>query len=187
MQTLKMSPRRKRWRIPVLGVEPARNVAEEARKKGVPTIAKFFGLDTARDLQTAGQQAELIVANNVLAHVPDLRDFVAGLKLALKPRGIITVEFPHLLRLMDENQFDTIYHEHLSYFSFCTAEEIFRKHRLTVFDVEEIQTHGGSGLTRDVGLAGMLAAARIARVAPVSREMILNFVSQHSLGLPKSY
>ncbi len=130
--------------IPVLGVEPARNVAEEARKKGVPTISKFFGLDTARDLQTAGQQAELIVANNVLAHVPDLKDFVAGLKLALKPRGIITVEFPHLLRLMNENQFDTIYHEHLSYFSFCTAEEIFRKHGLTVFDVEEIQTHGGS-------------------------------------------
>jgi 2-polyprenyl-3-methyl-5-hydroxy-6-metoxy-1,4-benzoquinol methylase len=130
--------------IPVLGVEPAQNVAEVARKRGIPTISKFFGLDTARGLQTGGQQADLIVANNVLAHVPDLKDFVAGLKLALKPRGTITVEFPHLLRLMEENQFDTIYHEHFSYFSFCTSEEIFRKHGLTVFDVEEIQTHGGS-------------------------------------------
>lgn len=130
--------------IGVLGVEPAQNVAEAARKNGIPTMSKFFGLDAARDLQTAGQQADLIVANNVLAHVPDLKDFVAGLNLALKPRGIITVEFPHLLRLMNEIQFDTIYHEHFSYFSFCTSEEIFRKHGLTVFDVEQIQTHGGS-------------------------------------------
>jgi len=130
--------------IPVLGVEPAQNVAEVARKKGVPTISKFFGVETARDLQTSGQQADLIVANNVLAHVPDLKDFVSGLKIALKPQGVITVELPHLLRLMDENQFDTIYHEHFSYFSFCTAAEIFRKHGLTVFDVEQMQTHGGS-------------------------------------------
>jgi len=130
--------------IPVLGVEPARNVAEAARKKAIRTVSKFFGLETARELQAAGQQADLIVANNVLAHVPDIRDFVAGLKLALKPRGIITAEFPHLFRLIEGNQFDTIYHEHFSYFSFSTAEEIFRKHGFRVFDVEEIPTHGGS-------------------------------------------
>jgi SAM-dependent methyltransferase len=130
--------------VPVLGVEPARNVAEAARMKGIRTVSKFFGLDTARGLEAAGQQADLIVANNVLAHVPDLRDFLAGLKLALKPCGIITAEFPHLLQLIEGNQFDTIYHEHFSYFSFCTSEEIFRKQGLTVFDVEEIQTHGGS-------------------------------------------
>ncbi len=130
--------------IPVLGIEPARNVAEAARKKGIPTISKFFGVQTARELLAAGQQADLIVANNVLAHVPDLRDFVAGLKLALKPSGIVTVEFPHLLRLIAGNQFDTIYHEHFSYFSFSTAEEIFRKHGFSVFDVEEMPTHGGS-------------------------------------------
>src|SRR5882762_5054497 len=130
--------------IPVLGVEPAQNVAEVARRRGIPTIAKFFGLDIARGFQAAGQQADLIVANNVLAHVPDLKDFVAGLKLALKPRGTITVEFPHLLRLMDENQFDTIYHEHFSYFSLMSAERIFTAHGLTLFDVEEMWTHGGS-------------------------------------------
>jgi 2-polyprenyl-3-methyl-5-hydroxy-6-metoxy-1,4-benzoquinol methylase len=130
--------------IPVLGVEPARNVAEAAVKKGIPTVSKFFGLETARELQAAGQQADLIVANNVLAHVPDIRDFVAGLKLALKPSGIVTVEFPDLFRLIAGNQFDTIYHEHFSYFSFSTAEEIFRKHGFRIFDVEEIPTHGGS-------------------------------------------
>jgi 2-polyprenyl-3-methyl-5-hydroxy-6-metoxy-1,4-benzoquinol methylase len=130
--------------IPVVGVEPARNVAEAAEKKGIPTLAKFFGTHAARELAAAGQYADLIVCNNVLAHVPDLKDFVAGLKLVLKPRGIITVEIPHLLRLIEGNQFDTIYHEHFSYFSFCTVEEIFRQHELTVFDVEEIPTHGGS-------------------------------------------
>ena len=130
--------------IPVLGVEPAQNVAKAAEKKGVPTLTKFFGTHAAQELEAAGQQADLIVCNNVLAHVPDLKDFVAGLKLVLKPRGIVTVEVPHLLRLIKENQFDTIYHEHFSYFSFCTAEEIFHKHGLEVFDVEEIPTHGGS-------------------------------------------
>jgi 2-polyprenyl-3-methyl-5-hydroxy-6-metoxy-1,4-benzoquinol methylase len=130
--------------IPVLGVEPARNVAEAARKKGIATMSKFFGVETAWELHAAGKQADLIVANNVLAHVPDVKDFVAGLKLVLKPRGIITIEFPHLLRLIEGHQFDTIYHEHFSYFSFSTAEEICRKHGLRVFDVEELPTHGGS-------------------------------------------
>lgn len=130
--------------IPVLGVEPAQNVAEAAEKKGIPTLAKFFGTRAAREIEAAGRQADLVVCNNVLAHVPDLNDFVAGLKLLLKPGGIITVEIPHLLRLIEGNEFDTIYHEHCSYFSFCTAEEIFRQHELTIFDVEEISTHGGS-------------------------------------------
>jgi SAM-dependent methyltransferase len=128
----------------VLGIEPAQNVALAAEKKGIRTLARFFGTRVARELQAAGQEADLIVGNNVLAHVPDLRDFVAGLKLLLKTQGTITVEFPHLLRLMEGNQFDTIYHEHFSYFSFCTAERIFGKHGLTVFDVEVIPTHGGS-------------------------------------------
>jgi 2-polyprenyl-3-methyl-5-hydroxy-6-metoxy-1,4-benzoquinol methylase len=130
--------------IPVLGVEPAQNVAQAAEKKGIPTLAKFFGAQTAGELQAAGKKADLLVANNVLAHVPDLRDFVAGLKRALKPRGVITLEFPHLLRLIQGNQFDTIYHEHFSYFSFLTAEDILARQGLTVFDVEELPTHGGS-------------------------------------------
>jgi 2-polyprenyl-3-methyl-5-hydroxy-6-metoxy-1,4-benzoquinol methylase len=130
--------------IQVCGVEPAQNVAKAAEKKGIRTLTKFFGTSTARELQADGLMAGLVVANNVLAHVPDLKDFVAGLKLVLKPRGIVTVEFPHLLRLMEGNQFDTIYHEHFSYFSFFTAERIFVEHGLMVFDVEEIPTHGGS-------------------------------------------
>jgi 2-polyprenyl-3-methyl-5-hydroxy-6-metoxy-1,4-benzoquinol methylase len=133
-----------RMGIPVLGVEPAQNVAQEAEKKGIRTVTQFFGVRTARELNAAGQQADLVVANNVLAHVPDLTDFVTGLKLILKPRGTITIEFPHLLRLMEGNQFDTIYHEHFSYFSFCAAESVLLKYGLTVFDVEEVPTHGGS-------------------------------------------
>ena len=131
-------------RIPVLGVEPAANVAAVAASKGVPTLVKFFGEKTARDLVSQGTLADLIVGNNVLAQVPDLNDFVRGMKILLKPGGVITVEFPHLLRLIEENQFDTIYHEHYSYFSFRTAESVFAAHGLVLFDVEEIPTHGGS-------------------------------------------
>jgi 2-polyprenyl-3-methyl-5-hydroxy-6-metoxy-1,4-benzoquinol methylase len=130
--------------IRVLGVEPASNVAVAAERRGIPTLVQFFGSATARELAEAGKQADLLIGNNVLAHVPDLNDFIAGLKLLLKPHGAITLEFPHLLRLIEGNQFDTIYHEHFSYFSLCTAEQIFRKHLLTVFDVEELTTHGGS-------------------------------------------
>jgi 2-polyprenyl-3-methyl-5-hydroxy-6-metoxy-1,4-benzoquinol methylase len=130
--------------IHVLGVEPAQKVAKAAEEKGIRTLTKFFGVRTAHELQAENQLADLVVANNVLAHVPDLSDFVAGLKLILKPRGIITVEFPHLVRLIEGNQFDTIYHEHFSYFSLCTAEKVFAKHGLKVFDVDEIPTHGGS-------------------------------------------
>jgi SAM-dependent methyltransferase len=130
--------------IPVLGVEPAQNVAAVARKNGVPTVTRFFGEQTASDLSAEGHLASLIVANNVLAHVPDVNGFVKGMKLLLKPAGIITVEFPHLLRLMEGSQFDTIYHEHFSYFSFCTAATLFERHDLSIFDVEELPTHGGS-------------------------------------------
>lgn len=130
--------------IPVLGVEPAENVAQVAQAKGIPTVVKFFGVTTATELAKAGKQADLLLGNNVLAHVPDLNDFVAGMKILLKSNGVITMEFPHLLRLMEGNQFDTIYHEHFSYFSFLSVETIFAKHGLILFDVEELTTHGGS-------------------------------------------
>lgn len=130
--------------IPALGIEPARNVAEVAIQKGVPTRVEFFGEQTARLLAAEGKSADLLLGNNVLAQVPDINDFVKGLKILLKPEGVITIEFPHLMRLMEENQFDTIYHEHFFYFSFITAEKIFAAHGLTLFDVEELPTHGGS-------------------------------------------
>jgi SAM-dependent methyltransferase len=126
--------------VPVLGVEPAANVAEVAVAKGVPTLVEFFGVETARGLD----QADLLLGNNVLAHVPDLNDFVGGMKVALKPGGVITMEFPHLMRLIDANQWDTIYHEHFSYFSFTTVRRVFAAHGLRLFDVEELPTHGGS-------------------------------------------
>jgi hypothetical protein len=131
-------------KVPVLGIEPAANVAAVALKKGVPSLVKFFGRETARGLAAEGKQADLLLGNNVLAQVPDLNDFVAGMKILLKSSGVITMEFPHLQRLMEENQFDTIYHEHFSYFSFVTAEKIFAAHGITLFDVEELPTHGGS-------------------------------------------
>lgn len=130
--------------IPALGIEPAANVAEAALKKGIPTIIKFFGEATARQLAAEGTKAALLVGNNVLAHVPKLNDFVSGMKILLEPRGVITMEFPHLMRLMEENEFDTIYHEHFSYLSFTTVEKVFMAHGLTIFDVEELPTHGGS-------------------------------------------
>ena len=130
--------------IPVLGIEPALNVAEVAQQKGIPTLTEFFGRDSASRLAAYGKHADLMLGNNVLAQVPDINDFVAGMKILLKPRGVITMEFPHLMRLIDENQFDTIYHEHFSYFSLITVEKIFAAHKLTIFDVEELGTHGGS-------------------------------------------
>lgn len=130
--------------IPVLGIEPAQNVAMVAQEKNIPTVSKFFGVETAAELVAAGKQADLLIGNNVLAHVPDLNDFVSGLKILLKPHGLITLEFPHLMKLIEENQFDTIYHEHFSYFSFITVEKVLKSHGLVPFDVEELQTHGGS-------------------------------------------
>jgi len=130
--------------IPVLGIEPAANVAKVAVEKGVTTLVNFFGTQLAGELAADGRQADLLVGNNVLAQVPDLRDFVAGIKILLKPAGVLTLEFPHLLQLMEGNQFDTIYHEHFSYFSFLAVEKIFDAHGLTLYDVEELATHGGS-------------------------------------------
>jgi len=134
----------KKERIPILGIEPAANVAKVAEQKGIPTIVKFFGTETARGLVKEGKSADLIIGNNVLAHVPNLNDFVDGLKILLKQTGVITLEFPHLMKLIQHNQFDTIYHEHFSYFSLYTVEKIFSSYGLMVFDVEEIPTHGGS-------------------------------------------
>jgi SAM-dependent methyltransferase len=130
--------------VPVLGVEPARNVAAAAQAKGIPTVVRFFGLDTARELAAERGHADLVVGNNVLAHTPHLNDFVAGIAALLAPRGVATLEFPHLVRLVDENQFDTIYHEHFSYFSFTTVRRVFAAHGLELFDVAELPTHGGS-------------------------------------------
>jgi SAM-dependent methyltransferase len=130
--------------IPVLGIEAAANVAEVARSQGVPTKTAFFGAREAEILRAGGYAADLICANNVLAHVPDINDFVDGFRILLKPQGVATFEFPHLLRLIIENQFDTIYHEHFSYLSLLTVERIFAAHSLVVFDVEELPTHGGS-------------------------------------------
>jgi SAM-dependent methyltransferase len=130
--------------IPVLGVEPAVNVARVAEEKGVPTLLKFFGRQTARQMVAVGQAADLVIGNNVLAQVPDLNDFVGGIRILLKPGGVATLEFPHLERLMAENQYDTIYHEHFSYFSLITVEKIFAAHGLVLFDIDEIPTHGGS-------------------------------------------
>lgn len=130
--------------IPVLGIEPARNVAAAAQAAGIPTIAEFFGTKLARKLVAQGRTADLIVGNNVLAHVPDLNDFVAGIALLLKPGGVATLEFGHVLRMLERAEFDTIYHEHYSYFSLHAAERVFAKHGLHIIDVDELSTHGGS-------------------------------------------
>jgi SAM-dependent methyltransferase len=130
--------------IPVLGIEPAANVAQAAVDKGIPTAICFFGRETSEQIEREHGKPDVLLGNNVLAHVPDLNDFVRGMKLLLAPRGVITMEFPHLWRLIAENQFDTIYHEHFSYFSFIAVERIFAFHGLTLFDVDELPTHGGS-------------------------------------------
>jgi SAM-dependent methyltransferase len=153
--------------VPVLGVEPAVNVAEAAEARGVPTLTRFFGRELAGELAADRGQADLVVANNVLAQVPDLNDFVAGIARLLAPGGVATVEFPHLVRLLEGNQFDTIYHEHFSYFSFGTARRIFGRHGIELFDVEELATHGGSlriyGRHRDT--AGPAPSARVDELA----------------------
>jgi len=133
-----------RRNIPVLGIEPAGNVAKVAVERGVPTLVRFLGERTAASLATEGRRADLVLGNNVLAQVPDLNDFVEGLNILLKPLGVLTLEFPHLLRLIERNEFDTIYHEHFSYFSMITVMRILEAHGLKVFDVEELSTHGGS-------------------------------------------
>jgi hypothetical protein len=131
-------------KIPCLGIEPAANVAIDAEKRGVQTVVEFFGRETAHELVKEYGRADLVIGNNVLAQVPDLNDFVEGTKIVLKPEGVVTMEFPHLMQLMIQNQFDTIYHEHFSYFSLIAVEKVFSAHDLVVFDVEELPTHGGS-------------------------------------------
>lgn len=130
--------------VPVLGVEPAANVAKVAREKGIPTEVRFFGRDCAADVRQQYGPANLLLGNNVLAHVPDLNDFVAGMKVLLADGGIITMEFPHLAKLIEFNQFDTIYHEHFCYFSLFAVEQVFKAHGMRLFDVAELPTHGGS-------------------------------------------
>jgi SAM-dependent methyltransferase len=130
--------------IPALGIEPAANVARVARDKGIETIVEFFGRDLGHRLTAEGRSADLLAANNVMAHVPDLNDFVGGIALALAPQGVATIEVPHLLRLVESNQFDTIYHEHFSYFSLLTARKVLNAHGLELFDVDELKSHGGS-------------------------------------------
>ena len=134
----------KEKQVHVLGIEPADSTAKIAKEKGIDTLVEFFGTGTGKKTNEEGKQADLVLGNNVLAHVPDINDFVAGLKIILKPGGFITMEFPHILQLIKNNQFDTIYHEHFSYFSFLTVQKIFDFHGLTLFHVEELDTHGGS-------------------------------------------
>ena len=150
--------------VPVLGVDPAANCAEVAeRERGIETLARFFGADLARELVAAGRAADVIAANNVLAHVPDINDFVAGFTILLKPGGVITVEFPHLLQMIEANYFDTIYHEHYSYLSLLAVERLFARHGLAVIDVETLTTHGGSL---------RVFAAHAATAAPASEAVI---------------
>jgi 2-polyprenyl-3-methyl-5-hydroxy-6-metoxy-1,4-benzoquinol methylase len=130
--------------IPVLGIEPAANVACYAQERGIPTVVEFLGAETAKGVTADGGPADLVVGNNVFAHVPDLNDFAEGLRLLLKPSGVLTLEVPHLLRLIEQTQFDTIYHEHFSYFSLGAARRVLAAHGLDVFDVDELPTHGGS-------------------------------------------
>jgi 2-polyprenyl-3-methyl-5-hydroxy-6-metoxy-1,4-benzoquinol methylase len=126
--------------VPVLGIEPAVNVAKVAEEKGVPTRVTFFGAESARTLAAEGLQADLLAGNNVYAHVPNLHSFTEGLRLALKPSGVITLEFPHLVQMLRHNQFDTIYHEHFSYLSLLVVERIFGEHGLVIFDVDELNS-----------------------------------------------
>jgi SAM-dependent methyltransferase len=130
--------------VPVLGIEPAQNAAEAAEAAGIRTLVRFFGLAAAHELAAAGESADLLIGNNVLAHVPALNDFVEGMRALLRPSGVATMEFPHLMRLIERTEFDTIYHEHVSYFSFIAVQRLFAQHGLTIFDVEELSTHGGS-------------------------------------------
>jgi SAM-dependent methyltransferase len=153
--------------VPVLGIEPAANVAKVAVEKGVPTLVQFFGTPLAKRLAAEGREADLVLGNNVLAQVPDLNDFVEGLKTLLKPHGVLTLEFPHLLRLIEHNEFDTIYHEHFSYFSLLTTVRILEAHGLKVFDVEELSTHGGS-----LRVYACRAEDRTNQVEPAVRELI---------------
>lgn len=167
--------------VPVLGIEPAANVAKVAVEKGVPTLVRFFGVEVANELAAEGRRADLVLGNNVLAQVPDLNDFVEGLKILLKPEGVLTLEFPHLLRLIELNEFDTIYHEHFSYFSMLTTVRILEAHGLKAFDVEELSTHGGS-----LRVYACRADARAHAIAPSVAKVIAD-EEKAGLGSMKGY
>ena len=166
--------------VPVLGVEPAANVAEVARAAGVPTEVRFFGAEAAADLVARGATADLVVANNVLAHVPDLNGFVAGLVRVLAPEGVVSIEAPHLAKLLEQVQFDTIYHEHFSYFSLLSAERVLGAHGLRVFDVEELPTHGGS-------LRIKACHAGAARPSTAAVDRVRDAEALARLGRPETY
>lgn len=169
--------------LPVLGIEPAANVAAVAQEKSIPTLIEFFGERVAHRLALQNRQADLLLGNNVLAQVPDLIDFVRGLKILLKPEGVITMEFPHLMKLVEENQFDTIYHEHFSYFSLLTVERIFAAHDMTLFDVDELPTHGGSLriYVRHTGDASKPVTGRVAALWAREHAAGLNRLSYYEL------
>ena len=160
--------------VPVLGIEPAANVAQVAIDRGIPTLIDFFGVELAEQLVAEGKRADLIIGNNVLAQVPDLNDFVSGMARLLKPEGVITLEFPHLERLMTENQFDTIYHEHFSYFSLIAIERLAAQNGLKLIDVEELPTHGGSL---------RVYLARASSMRPTARSVAALLAREQSYGL----
>ncbi len=168
--------------IRVLGVEPAANVAAIAIEAGIPSVSRFFGTELAAELVAEGKRADLLIGNNVLAHVPDLNDFVRGLATLLAPDGVLTMEFPHLGRLLSQNQFDTIYHEHFSYFSFGTAEQVFKAQGITLFDVEELPTHGGSLRIHGchAGSRARPVAARVSTLRDAERAQGLNTVATYA-------
>ena len=168
-------------KIPVLGIEPASNIAKIATQKGIPTVVRFLGERVAEEIAAGNGRADLVVGNNVLAQVPDLNDFVEGLRLLLKPGGILTLEFPHLLRLIENNEFDTIYHEHFSYFSMLTAVRILEAHQLQVFDVEELPTHGGS-----LRIYACLATNQAQRTDP-SVQRVIEAEKRAGLDSPSGY
>lgn len=173
--------------VPVLGIEPAANVARVAEGRGVPTLVRFFGHTLGRELAAQGRKADLVVGNNVLAQVPDLNDFVAGLAAILKPSATLTLEFPHLLRLIEGTQFDTIYHEHFSYFSLHTAQRVLEAHGLVVFDVEELPTHGGSlrVFAAPRGAGRWDRAGRVERVRAVERQAGLTTLDGYATFAPR--
>jgi SAM-dependent methyltransferase len=173
--------------VPALGVEPAANVAEVARERGIETVVDFFGRELASRLAEQGHQAHLLIANNVFAHVPDLNDFTAGMQRILAPQGVVTIEFPHLVRLIEGNQFDTIYHEHFSYFSFLTARTVLSAHGLEVFDVDELPTHGGSLRVYAQLEEGARhpTSGRVAELAERERELGLDRLEGHRAFAPR--
>ena len=172
--------------IPALGIEPAANVAEVARERGIETVVAFFGRELAGRLVADGCLADLLVANNVFAHVPDLNDFAGGMQRVLAPDGVVTIEFPHLERLIEGNQFDTIYHEHFSYFSFLTAQTVLRAHGLEVFDVDELVTHGGSlrVYAQRLGAARPIEP-RVTELAERERELGFDRLEGHTSFAPR--